>query len=197
VNEEVELSPQERGLSNVMGSYRYVMTPFESEAWTKIIDAVSADRFLAFISHHYATSTFAPKPSDATKYLDLMVNPDVAYAKLERLVQSTGPYVEPDLAGDPILIATILNMGGWVSVNEKMPDRSETFLVRQFRERFDACFTEALVQVRINNQLPAERLVPIGQTPLSLAARPAQPALAAPQARVPSSAAPSRSERFK
>jgi hypothetical protein len=164
------LSKAAQALSEVMGSYRYELTPFEAAAWKRVIDAVSEDRFLAFLTHHYSISSFAPKPSDATKFLDLSVNPDVAYTKLERLVAELGPYKEPSVDDDPILVTTVLMLGGWVSVNEKMPDRSQSYQVKEFRDRFDACFTQALVQVRINKQMPTERLTAIGHQPLSLPA---------------------------
>lgn len=157
-----QLSAAQQALTDIMASYRYEMTAFEGKAWNAIITSVPEDRFLSFLSHFYATSTFPPRPSDASSFLDLSINPDVACTKLERLIQELGPYQEPALDDDPILVTTILNMGGWVAVNERMPDRSLTHEVRQFRDRFNANFTQALVQVRIAKQLPTERLVAIG-----------------------------------
>ena len=78
-------------LVEVMASYRYEMTPFEAKAWHSIIDAVAPERFLAFLTHHYQSSPFAPKPSDASKALDVSTDPAVGFSRLERLVIDIGP----------------------------------------------------------------------------------------------------------
>jgi hypothetical protein len=170
MSDSPNLNPCAAALSEVMGSYRHEMTAFEAAAWSKIIESVPQERFLAFLSHHYQVSTFRPLPADASKYLDQAVDQEVAYAKLERLVRDLGPYVDPQIDDDPILVATVLNLGGWATVNERFPDPSQTFEVRAFKERFIANFNQALVHVRIYKQLPTQKLVPIGASPLALPA---------------------------
>ncbi|CAN0083488.1 unnamed protein product, partial [Phaeothamnion confervicola] len=131
-----------------MSAHRYEMTEFEADAWMRVIEKVPASRFLAFLSHHFAVSPYAPKVSDATKHLDLTVNPDIAFNRLVALVAAIGPYATPPL-DDAILVATVHNLGGWVTVNEQLPDPREAFAVRAYRERFIACFNAAISQVRI------------------------------------------------
>lgn len=159
-------------LSEVMGMYRYEMTSFEGGIWKRIMGSVPPDRFLRFLQHFVATSKgFPPKPNDATKALELTIDPDGAYARIERLVKEHGPYQEPAIA-DPVLVTAIVYMGGWVTLNEQMPDPSNGFALKNFRDRFDACFNQAVNAVRIAGQMPERPL-------LSLASpRPApQPAL--------------------
>ncbi len=151
----------DKALTEIMAARRYEMTPFEAAAWTKIIDAVEPSRFIAFLGHHYTTSPYAPTPADATKFLDLAVNPDVSFSRLERMVKERGPYKAPTEI-DPVLHMAIELLGGWAQVNEELPDSRSTHDYKRFRERFDACFTEATVKVRINNEVPARPLLPIG-----------------------------------
>jgi hypothetical protein len=154
---------QDQALAEVQAAYRHEMTEFEAGAWQRIIDAVPRERFLAFLSHFYSVSTFAPRPSDAAKALGLVQDPGVAFECLQREVRQVGPYSVPDIE-DPVLVTCIQMLGGWMIVCRDLPDVSETFGVKQFKERFDACFNQALVQVRINRQLPTAPLVAIGQT---------------------------------
>jgi hypothetical protein len=156
-------SIQLRALGNVMSARRYEMTEFEADAWMAIIQVVPEERFVAFLKHHYTPSPFAPQPSDATKHLDLAINPEVAFIKLAALVASVGPYSVPkDL--DPILLATIQALGGWVAVNEHLPDMNQAQAVKAYRTRFDACFNTAVTQVRIEGLRSIDPLKAIGST---------------------------------
>jgi hypothetical protein len=146
-------------LSEVMGMYRYEASPFEGQVWQRIMCSVPPERFLRFLQQYVATSNgFPPKPNDATKALELAIDPEGAYAQVERLVREYGPYTEPPI-NDPVLITTVLYMGGWVTLNEQMPDPSAGFAVKNFRDRFNAAFTQAVNAVRIRNELPARPLL--------------------------------------
>jgi hypothetical protein len=91
----------DQALTEIMAARRYEMTSFEAKAWTKVIDAVSHERFIAFLSHHYATSPYAPTPSDATRCLDLAVNPDISFGRLVGLIRQYGSRINrPCLACD-------------------------------------------------------------------------------------------------
>lgn len=147
-----------------MAARRYEITEFEAQAWARVIDAVEPKRFLSFLSYHIATSNFAPTPADASRLLELVGTADAAYARLERLIQSCGPYRNPDIK-DPVVITTIQILGGWPAVNEALPAATEAHAQRRFRERFDAAFNEATVQVRINQQMPSHALAAIGCSP--------------------------------
>ncbi len=170
----------DQALTEIMAARRYEMTPFEATAWTKIINAVEPKRFIAFVSHHYATSPYAPTPADATKFLDLGINPDVSFSRLERLVRQYGPYRAPPVS-DPVLHVSIELLGGWSQVNEDLPDPRSAHDYKRFRERFDACFTEATVKVRIDNELPQRPLLPVGAS-LAIGADAAQARLSLPGA---------------
>lgn len=151
----------DQALAEIMAARRYEMTQFEATAWARIINSVDPSRFIAFLGHHYATSAYAPTPADATKFLDLGVNPDVSFGRLERLVKQYGPYRAPQ-ALEPVLQVAIELMGGWAQVNEDLPDPKAAYEHKRFRERFDACFTEATVKVRINHEAPSRPLLPVG-----------------------------------
>lgn len=190
-----------RSLAEVAGMYRHELTEFEMSVWLRIVEAVPLEQFMGFLRNHVASSPFAPKPSDASKAFDLAVDPDSAYVKLARMVREVGPYESPELPDDPVLVTAVLLMGGWATVNEQMPDPMNSFAVKAFRERFDACFIQAVNQVRVRGVMPSQPLLAIGD-----ARRPQPPALeyrAQPQ--LPQSAADgnaaaspraSRSHRF-
>lgn len=187
-------------LSEVMGMYRYEASAFEGQVWQRIMCSVPAERFLRFLQQYVATSNgFPPKPNDATKALELTIDPDGAYAKLERLVKDFGPYREPEI-DDPVLVTAILYMGGWVTVNEQMPDPSAGFAVKNFRDRFNASFNQATNAVRIRNELPARALLSLSTprtAPAPLLQHQAAPRLPEPGADDEREAAPvSRHSRF-
>jgi hypothetical protein len=154
-------SIQLSALGEVMAARRYEMTAFEADAWLSVIEAVPQERFLAFLKHHYATSPFAPTPSDATKHLDLSINPEVAFEDLRRLVRELGPYRTP-VNVTPLLAHTIEALGGWVQVNAIMPDITNKQELRAFRERFDSAFGTSIVKVRIEGvkETPLLRSIP-------------------------------------
>lgn len=164
----------DQALTEIMAARRYEMTPFEATAWTRIINAVEPSRFIAFLGHHYTTSPYAPTPADATRFLDLGVNPDVSFGRLERLVKEYGPYRAPQ-GVEPVLQTAVELLGGWAQVNEDLPDPKAGFEHKRFRERFDACFTEATVKVRINLELPQRPLLPVGARPPGLLAHEVPP----------------------
>jgi hypothetical protein len=150
---KTDFSAQDDALSAVMSACRYEMTAFESDVWTGLIEKTPRDRFLAFLQHHYSTSAFAPKPSDASKFLDRSLDPNLALLRLMDLVKELGPYQSPPV-DDPVLVSAIHLMGGWIKVNEEMPDVSMDAQMRRFKERFLTCFEQAIVQVRINGEMP-------------------------------------------
>jgi hypothetical protein len=152
-----------KALGDVMSARRYEMTDFEADVWLKLIDKIPAESFLAFLSHHFSTSPFAPQPADASKFLDTSLNPQTAYLELARMVREFGPYQEPPIQ-DPILVSAILLMGGWAKVNQDMPDLGD-FSAKAFKERFEASFSQAVVQVRIQGAMPAQALKRIGDNP--------------------------------
>lgn len=159
-----DTTKQQAVLTEVFSAYRYEATEFEAGVWINIMKAVPEARFIAFLRHHYQVSPFAPKPADATKYLDTSINPEMSFQRLVSLVASVGPWADPKIE-DPILLQTIHLMGGWSSVNEYMPDVGETRLMKAFRERFDACFNTAITHVRIDGMASPEPLRHLGSSP--------------------------------
>ncbi|MEJ8837592.1 hypothetical protein [Ramlibacter sp. AN1133] len=146
-------------LSEVMGMTRHEMTQFEAEAWKTIMCAVPPEQFKAYLQQHVFTgSGFTPKPSEAAKMLGLAADPDTAYASVERLVTQCGPYQQPPIS-DPVLVSAIQHMGGWLNVCEQWPAPTESFAVKAMRERFAACFNQAMVAVNIRGELPKQPLM--------------------------------------
>lgn len=170
--EESLLADQD--LTEVMGVFGYSMTSFEAKMWATIIDAVPLSSFQAFLRQHVLTSKFAPKPSDAAGAFGLAgADADTAYAELTKAVRECGPYQQPVGLGD-VLVSTVNSMGGWAAVNEQMPDVSNTYAVKAFRDRFDTSFKLAVNEVVIQGNRPPA-LVPIGGESALRIAAPQQP----------------------
>lgn len=184
-------------LAELLGMYRHQVTAFEANAWKAIMCAVSEETFMAYLqSHVFGGSAFAPKPSEATRALGLILDPESAYAYVERLVRELGPYVEPAIS-DPVLVQTILYMGGWVTLNEQMPDPTNGFAVKNFRDRFDACFNQASNAVRIRGDLPSRPLLALSSPrPIPAAALPLAPTAKLTQSDPRRNAAASRHQRY-
>jgi hypothetical protein len=147
------INPAMAGLLEIMASRRYEMAPLEKRAWQNIIDSVSVDRFIGFLSHHMLTSSFAPTPADAAKVLDLGINSDVALNRLESKIKEFGPYRNP-LMTDAVMAWTIEYLGGWATVNAEFPAQSDHFGMKAYKERFAAAFSQAIASARIDKLVP-------------------------------------------
>ena len=142
-------------LTEVMSTYSHHMTVFEARVWKTIIDSVPSEAFMLFLQRHFLSSKFRPTPSDAAVALGIggSVDPTLAYAELERAVRTVGPYKVPEI-NDPVLRSAINQLGGWAHVNEQMPDPSQQYLIKAFRDRFDAAYRLASVEVTIRGIAP-------------------------------------------
>jgi hypothetical protein len=181
---ESEQSACDAALTEIMGMYGHSMTGFEAQIWATIIDRVKPSAFQAFLQQHVLTSKFAPKPADAAAALALGgADSQQAYALLERYVAKCGPYASPDIA-DPVLVATIHQLGGWATVNEQMPSFNDTFALKAFKDRFESAFRLASHEVCIQGIQPRP-LLAIGQAqaPLQIESKEASPTEEAPASR--------------
>lgn len=164
---EAEQAACDTALTEVMGMYNHSMTGFEAQIWATVIDKVTPSAFQAFLQQHILTSKFAPKPADAAAALALGgADPQQAYALLERHVSKCGPYATPGIT-DPVLIATVHQLGGWAAVNEQMPSFKDTFALKAFKDRFESAFRLASHEVCIQGIKP-KALLAIGQSQESL-----------------------------
>ena len=132
-------------LNEVLASYKCEVTPFEAGVWKRIISRVERNQFLAFLERHMLSSVYAPKPADAERaFHPSGQNVDVAFEKLRELTQRFGPYQRPEI-DDPALVSAIAALGGWQAVNEEMPAKTETYLTKAYRDRFEAVYQFAEV----------------------------------------------------
>lgn len=145
----------DEALAEVMAMYSgHTMTVFEASTWAAIIDGTTVDAFRRFLQRHVLTAKFAPRPSDAASALGLGgADAEQAYALLERDIRKFGPYRQPEIS-DPVLVSAIQQLGGWAAVNEQLPDIRESFATKAFRDRFDAAYRLAGVEVCIQGKAP-------------------------------------------
>lgn len=194
-HEEADENTPQGALLQIMAARRHSLTPLEARVWQQIMSSVPAEKFLAFLTQHFLTSSFAPTPADAMKMLDVAgTDPRVTFDRLTELVRRVGPYGIPEIA-DPVFVTAIEIMGGWVAVNNELPDRRNpdvsSYDVKAYFDRYTAAFNQAIARVRVEKVLPTQTLSAIGKpaVPLALGCSTSKDAV------VPSRAI-SRSERY-
>ena len=131
-------------LSHVMAMYSREMSDFEMNLWLRMITDFGDAAVVNFLARHVEISVFAPKPAEMMKAL--MPGRDCAegaMAELVRAVALFGPYSSPRFS-DPVLPAAVLLMGGWVKVNETLPDAANRYEYDGFQKRFEICYRHAL-----------------------------------------------------
>jgi hypothetical protein len=151
-----EPSPALKALSDIMGLYGKDMGSFEAGVWVKIIREFGDDAVIQFLSRHAQTSVFAPKPADIMQAL--MPGRATAQAALEELIRAVnhyGPYRSPKLR-DRALAEAILILGGWVRVNELLPDPVNRFEFDDFSKRFDLCYRQACARLMVSEKSTEE-----------------------------------------
>jgi hypothetical protein len=160
MSQQIQLSPGQRRLAQVMGMMNHELTELETELWQRLIDTYGDDAILRFLSEHVLRSKFAPRPAEAFELLSPGDNDSqVAFAQLVRAVKTVGPWETPaELNSNPVLMAAVQQMGGWASVNQTMPSTETPYDFAAFQKRFDAAFRLASSQVKIHGVKP-ERLL--------------------------------------
>lgn len=146
-----------------------VLTPLEAQLWELEVQRMGAQRlleFAAFWMRGEVGVSRAPKVTDFLRYFDPHhLDESLAYDTLVAWVAQIGPYADPPSV-DPRLNAAIHHLGGWVQVCQTMPDPSDDFRVRRFRERFSGAWKSAQAAVIQGVSLP--------HRPLGLCSAPGQ-----------------------
>mgnify|MGYP001627112823 CR=1 FL=1 len=171
VNTPEDIQAMESSLIQVMGMFKHGMTEFEAKLWANLMDVTPRGRFENFLKAYILSPQArygAPKPNDAAAALGLTLDAEAAYNQLEAAVRQYGPYQIPASIKDPVMVQAINNLGGWVRVNEMMPSPENSFEVKSFKERFSGALTQAVNQVRIENQ----QVQPLAAIGMSAQARP-------------------------
>jgi hypothetical protein len=79
---------------------------------------------------------FLPKPADLIKILDGSAETVAlqAWSKAEKAIRSVGPY-QSVVFDDPLIHAVIMDMGGWIEMNNMMEDELP-YKAREFEKRY-------------------------------------------------------------
>jgi hypothetical protein len=79
---------------------------------------------------------FLPKPADLIRVLDGSTQTAAlqAWSKAEKGIRSAGPY-QSVVFDDPIIHAVIVDMGGWIDLNNMLEDEAP-FKAREFEKRY-------------------------------------------------------------
>jgi hypothetical protein len=151
--------------------YKYEVTRFEADLWSRIIDEHGDEAMLAFLQTHLRTSQFAPKISDAQRLLSPgHASEDAAFLSLNAAVRQCGPYGNPRF-DDPAIATAVRQLGGWAAVNEQLPAPTAVHDFEAFKRRFAAAYEVARAQHAIQGK-PSHRL--LGLHALASSSRPDQ-----------------------
>lgn len=132
----------EEVLLELAAAKRYTLGRFEAALWLDLIKAQGDAAVEAFLVQHVRTSPWFPSLASAVEYFGLAPTAEDALIGLASLVQGCGPYQEPDLSADPVLAATVNQLGGWLALNESMP-ALHTVEFQQFAKRFSEAYRRA------------------------------------------------------
>jgi hypothetical protein len=143
-NQESPVSSAFVVLSEVMGLYGRDMTSLETELWPKMIKEFGDEAIIRFLAKHVEKSVFAPKPAEVMQALrPSQDNSSSAFEELYRKVVKVGPYGSP-VFEDPAIAGVIVLLGGWVKVNEQMPDPTASrFDYEAYAKRFDVLYKQS------------------------------------------------------
>ena len=123
-----------------------VLTPLEGQLWFAEVERLGEDRLLAFAAFWLSGAAGvnrAPRVQDFRRYCDPNhLDESLAFDALIELVKRVGPYETPTCA--PRLYAVIHALDGWPAVCRTLPDPSEEFKVKRWRERFAAAYQTAI-----------------------------------------------------
>ena len=157
--------------AQVAGYYRHEPTLFEVGSWDRLINEFGDEAVSRFLFRHMERSSFMPKVNEALELLDPHRGSDMQLLeRLRDLVCIYGPYKTPVLADKSMALA-ISKLGGWVKVNEDLPDPSNDFLYSAYFKRFQAARREAEASLVRDPALPVPAPAGlIGTTPQAVRA---------------------------
>jgi len=136
-------------LAEVMGAYKNEMTSLEAALWMRMIEDFGDEAIVRFLIRHIETSSFAPKVNEAIAMLQPgRASSVAAFEELARGVKRFGPYVTPEFE-DPAIAGAVLLLGGWVLVNEQLPDPKSRFDYDAFFKRFDAVYHQSCADLML------------------------------------------------
>lgn len=126
--------------------YKYEVTRFEADLWSRIIDEYGDEAVLSFLQVHLRQSQFAPKVSDAQRLLcPGRANEDAAFLSLNAAVRRWGPYGSPHF-DDPAIALAVVHLGGWPAVNEQLPSPAAAYDFETYKRRFSAAYQVAVAE---------------------------------------------------
>ena len=140
------------------GYYKQDMSQFEVMMWLRLIHEFGDAPVVKFLMEHMRRCQFAPKVNEAIQALaPTAAGAAVAYQELERLVEANGPYVTPELP--PALALVVDRLGGWVRVNQTLPDSRETFAAQAYYRQFEALYNHVVASLERGDAGEAPRLL--------------------------------------
>lgn len=111
-----------RLLSEICTYYKHAPTDMEADLWMITVREFGAGPVKRALMDHVGRSEFMPKIGEIRTALGAAGtgNSFAAFEQVRLLVERVGPYLSPQF-DDPAIGLAILDMGGWVYINETMP----------------------------------------------------------------------------
>lgn len=126
-------------LTNVFAFYNQDITDFALDVWWEALKQYDFAAIKSALNRHCVNpdnGQFLPKPADVVKLLQGSTNDSalVAWAKVDKAVKQIGGYASV-VFDDPIIHATIDDMGGWIKLCSHKNDEW-AFVAKEFENRY-------------------------------------------------------------
>jgi len=142
--------------------YKYELTDTESMLWEmEIFSRYPDEVIMRALKMHMESGSTDAKFMPRYGMIKRMLEPTGNFLQIAQAVKAVGPYGIPDIQ-DPVLLAAIHQMGGWVAVCAEMPDARERPIdFDRYLKRFDVALAAAQTEVAVRGTPPTP-LVAIG-----------------------------------
>lgn len=128
-------------LAGVYSFYRADLSEFHARTWLRGLSAYDLDQIQEAFDRHVSdpeVGQYLPKPADIYRHLQGTHGDRalVAWGKVFEAIQHVGAY-QTVIFDDPVIHATIDDLGGWVQINQITNDELP-FLQRRFTDTYRA-----------------------------------------------------------
>jgi len=135
--------------------YKYELTDTESMLWEmEIFSRYPDETVMRALKAHMESGSADAKFMPRYGVIKRMLEPTGNFLQIVQAVKNVGPYGIPDI-DDPVLIAAIHQMGGWVAVCTEMPDARERPIdFDRYLKRFDVALAAGQTEVSVRGIEP-------------------------------------------
>lgn len=142
-------------ITQVLGFYKQDASEFAIDVWWDACKSFEMEQVRRAISRHAMhpeKGQFCPKPADLVRelagtYTDRAL---MAWSRVSRAMSEVGAYASVDF-GDPVIHATVRELGGWAAIC-RVPNDEQQFLQKRFCDFFRTYTTRGVSEAPLDLQ---------------------------------------------